>query len=129
MNKSQSLFTTLVLGGLLAAGTANGQTNTVPTNYAPPFDAAAAGLKPLFDGKTLNGWVGDPTCWKVADGAIVGVKGNQNLRRWAITMISASSSRPCKSRNPPTTRVLAFGARTCRKANTATAAVWISCPR
>jgi len=79
MNKSQSLFTTLMLGGLLAAGAANGQTNTVPTNYTPPFDAAAAGLKPLFDGKTLNGWVGDPTCWKVVDGAIVGVKGNQNL--------------------------------------------------
>ena len=49
------------------------------TNYTPPFDAAAAGLKPLFDGKTLNGWVGDPACWKVVDGAIVGVKGNQNL--------------------------------------------------
>jgi len=79
MNKTQSLFTTLMLGGLLAAGAANGQTNTVPTNYTPPFDAAAAGLKPLFDGKTLNGWVGDPTCWKVVDGAIVGVKGNQNL--------------------------------------------------
>jgi hypothetical protein len=47
--------------------------------YVPPFDAAAAGLTPLFDGKTLNGWVGDPTCWKVVDGAIVGVKGNQNI--------------------------------------------------
>jgi hypothetical protein len=47
--------------------------------YVPPFDAAAAGLTPLFDGKTLNGWVGDPECWKVMDGAIVGVKGNQNI--------------------------------------------------
>ena len=47
--------------------------------YVPPFDAAAAGLTPLFDGKTLKGWVGDPQCWKVVDGAIVGVKGNQNL--------------------------------------------------
>jgi hypothetical protein len=47
--------------------------------YVPPFDAAAAGLTPLFDGKTLNGWVGDAACWKVIDGAIVGLKGNQNL--------------------------------------------------
>ena len=47
--------------------------------YRPPFDAAAAGMRPLFDGKSLNGWVGDPECWRVVDGAIVGVKGNQNL--------------------------------------------------
>jgi formylglycine-generating enzyme required for sulfatase activity len=47
--------------------------------YLPPFDAAAAGMTPLFDGKTLAGWVGDPAGWKVIDGAIVGVKDNQNL--------------------------------------------------
>ena len=28
--------------------------------YRPPFDPAAAGMRPLFDGKTLNGWVGTP---------------------------------------------------------------------
>ena len=28
--------------------------------------------KSLFDGKTLDGWNGDPKFWKVADGAIVG---------------------------------------------------------
>jgi formylglycine-generating enzyme required for sulfatase activity len=48
-------------------------------DYVAPFDPAAAGLTRLFDGKTLNGWVGDPECWKVIDGAIVGVKGNQNI--------------------------------------------------
>jgi hypothetical protein len=47
--------------------------------YRPPFDAAAAGLLPLFDGQTLNGWVGDPACWKVSGGAITGLKDNQNL--------------------------------------------------
>jgi hypothetical protein len=51
----------------------------VVTNFVPPFNAALAGLTPLFDGKTLNGWVGDPECWKVKDGAIVGVKANQNI--------------------------------------------------
>ncbi len=52
----------------------------ITNSYTPPFDAAAAGLMPLFDGKTLSGWTGDPTCWQVVDGAIVGVGGNQALR-------------------------------------------------
>lgn len=29
-------------------------------------------FRPLFDGKTLAGWEGDPTYWSVKDGAIVG---------------------------------------------------------
>ena len=61
------------------AGAASNQAAEAGNAFVPPFDAAAAGLTPLFDGKTLNGWVGDPTCWKVMDGDIVGVKGNQNL--------------------------------------------------
>lgn len=31
-----------------------------------------AGFQPLFDGKTLDGWDGDPKFWRVADGAITG---------------------------------------------------------
>jgi len=31
------------------------------------------GFKPIFDGKTLDGWEGDPTYWSVEDGAIVGL--------------------------------------------------------
>jgi hypothetical protein len=30
-------------------------------------------LNPLFDGKTLNGWSGDPTIWSVKDDAIHGI--------------------------------------------------------
>ncbi len=52
---------------------------SVVPSYTPPFDAAAAGLHSLFNGKTLAGWTGDPTAWTVIDGAIVGVKDNQNL--------------------------------------------------
>lgn len=48
--------------------------------YTPPFDAAAAGLTSLFDGKTLKGWNADPEGWSVVDGAIVGTKGNQGIR-------------------------------------------------
>ena len=51
-----------------------------PTNaYTAPFDGAAAGMTRLFDGKTLDGWVGNPECWKVVDGAIIGVRDNQLL--------------------------------------------------
>ncbi|MDH4282580.1 MAG: DUF1080 domain-containing protein, partial [Myxococcales bacterium] len=30
------------------------------------------GFQPIFDGKTLAGWEGDPTYWRVEDGALVG---------------------------------------------------------
>jgi hypothetical protein len=33
---------------------------------------SAADWKPLFDGKTLDGWTGDPRLWSVHDGVIVG---------------------------------------------------------
>ena len=31
-----------------------------------------AGFVPIFDGKTLNGWDGDPRYWRVENGEIVG---------------------------------------------------------
>ena len=31
-----------------------------------------AGFVPIFDGKTLNGWDGDTTFWRVENGEIVG---------------------------------------------------------
>ena len=33
--------------------------------------AAHAGLRPLFDGRTLDGWEGDPTIWRVEDAVLV----------------------------------------------------------
>jgi len=33
---------------------------------------AADGFKPLFKGKDLNGWDGNPELWKVENGEIVG---------------------------------------------------------
>jgi len=32
----------------------------------------AEGFVPLFDGKTLSGWDGDPTFWRAENGVIVG---------------------------------------------------------
>ncbi len=34
--------------------------------------AAETGFQAIFDGTSLNGWDGDPTFWRVEDGAIVG---------------------------------------------------------
>ena len=39
---------------------------------ASPLAAASDEWQSLFDGKTLNGWSGDPRFWSVEDGAIVG---------------------------------------------------------
>jgi hypothetical protein len=33
---------------------------------------AEDGFRPLFNGKTLDGWTGDPRLWRVRDGMIVG---------------------------------------------------------
>lgn len=38
------------------------------------------GFKPLFDGKTLNGWVGDPRLWSVQDGMIVGTTDEHSIK-------------------------------------------------
>lgn len=38
----------------------------------PVAPLTESGFKPIFDGKTLNGWDCDPDFWSVQDGAIVG---------------------------------------------------------
>ena len=37
-----------------------------------PLTGEEPGFTPIFDGKTLNGWEGDPKYWRVEDGALVG---------------------------------------------------------
>jgi hypothetical protein len=37
-----------------------------------PAIAAAQGFAPIFDGKSLQGWDGDPAFWRVENGALVG---------------------------------------------------------
>lgn len=37
-----------------------------------PLGGDEPGFKPIFDGKTLSGWDGDPRYWSVSDGAMVG---------------------------------------------------------
>lgn len=38
----------------------------------PVLQADESGFQPIFDGKTLDGWDGDPALWRVEDGAITG---------------------------------------------------------
>ncbi|MDR1493264.1 MAG: DUF1080 domain-containing protein [Planctomycetaceae bacterium] len=40
-------------------------------------DAAKDGFVSLFDGKTLDGWKGNPAIWSVEDGCITGVTGEK----------------------------------------------------
>lgn len=47
-------------GNPLAADVSKEPDATNFNAYVPPFDAKMAGLTPLFDGKTLGGWIGDP---------------------------------------------------------------------
>ncbi len=41
---------------------------------------AVDGFKPLFNGKNLKGWSGDPELWSVVDGVILGKSGPRKIR-------------------------------------------------
>ncbi|HEY0263953.1 MAG TPA: DUF1080 domain-containing protein [Granulicella sp.] len=55
----------LILAGSLTA--AAQQPKTQPRDFSEH-----EGWQQLFDGKTLNGWEGEPQVWRVQDGAIIG---------------------------------------------------------
>jgi hypothetical protein len=70
---------TLVLLVLSAAAVLPAAQEPRATSYAPrqsdrpePMTGDEPGFEPIFDGKTLAGWEGNPTYWRVADGSIVG---------------------------------------------------------
>ena len=77
-------FLASMMGGLWLQGSlplAAQQSAQQPPNqpYIPkqsdrPEPAAGdePGFKPIFDGKTLDGWEGDPKYWRVEDGVLVG---------------------------------------------------------
>ena len=82
-------YTIQILGamGLLALGVPTlAQTKPVPPVQSEPMQTGdnaagmikagkptAKGFRPIFDGKTLNGWMGEKGYWQVKDGAIVGM--------------------------------------------------------
>jgi hypothetical protein len=72
---------TAVLGGLVVVGISltAGQQPPPAAPYAPrqsdrptPVTGDEPGFQPIFDGKTLSGWEGDPKYWRVEDGVLVG---------------------------------------------------------
>lgn len=64
--RSAIIVTAVVMGLLMARPGSAQQTADSPEN------PDAAGPVELFDGKTLQGWSGDPQYWSVEDGVIVG---------------------------------------------------------
>lgn len=49
------------------------KTARIPTDLSKLIQPLPeTGFQPLFDGKTMNGWDGDPKFWRVEDGALVG---------------------------------------------------------
>jgi hypothetical protein len=77
---SSSLRIGLILTGLLVAPLAAAESAPSPSApYTPkqsdrpePVEGEEPGFQSIFDGQTLDGWAGDPTYWRVEDGAIVG---------------------------------------------------------
>ena len=62
---------------LLLCGLQGAQTS--PRSPVGPLEET--GFQSIFDGKTLNGWDGDPDFWRVEDGAIVGQSSREQQPR------------------------------------------------
>lgn len=58
----------------LLTGCAAAQQAYVPkqSDRPTPVDGDEPGFRRIFDGKSLDGWKGDPTYWRVENGSIVG---------------------------------------------------------
>ncbi len=67
MSTSRRTFLAAVCAAPLAA-----QYVPKQSDRPEPPTGDEAGFKPIFDGKTLDGWEGDPKYWRVEEGALVG---------------------------------------------------------
>ncbi|MFM8419355.1 MAG: hypothetical protein ACKOEQ_04425, partial [Verrucomicrobiota bacterium] len=54
---------------------------TLAMAHAASPPAPVTKPKPLFDGKSLVGWDGDPKLWRVRDGMIVGGSLTETIRQ------------------------------------------------
>lgn len=63
----------LSIGAMLVLGLANCQQPTEKSkSILEPVAESEASFESIFDGKTLDGWDGNPVYWSVKDGAITG---------------------------------------------------------
>jgi hypothetical protein len=66
-------FVTSLIGGLAGLSAASAQTYVPKQSDRPEsLTGDEAGFKPMFDGKTLQDWEGDPKYWRVVDGVMTG---------------------------------------------------------
>lgn len=63
-------LTTVAIGALLAGTITALPPQAKQADLVKPL--AETGFTPVFNGKTLDGWEGDPAFWRVENGAIVG---------------------------------------------------------
>ncbi len=70
----RSFFTALIAGLVPAFAQQRSKEAYVPkqSDRPTPVDGDEAGFKAIFDGKTLDGWEGDPIYWRVENGLLVG---------------------------------------------------------
>jgi hypothetical protein len=87
MLQSRKSFLASVAGGALAAALVRGQEPAAPA-YVPkqsdrpqPLAGEEPGFQPIFDGKSLEGWEGDPRYWRVENGCLVGEVTPETLLR------------------------------------------------
>ena len=59
-------------GAPLAAQQSSGSYVPRQSDRPEPLPGDEPGFQPIFDGKTLAGWEGDPKYWRVEDGSLVG---------------------------------------------------------
>lgn len=72
-NLLKSKWPVLGVGAMMVIGLVNCQQPTVSkTNNVEAMNANEADFESIFDGKTLEGWEGNPVYWSVKDGAITG---------------------------------------------------------
>jgi hypothetical protein len=80
MRPAGRLLVFLVAAGLMAAWPVVRVGSQAPAGpYVPrqsdrptPIEGDEPGFEPIFDGRTLDGWDGDATYWRVENGALVG---------------------------------------------------------
>lgn len=80
MRPHPALFTTAILAAaLLCSSTAQSQVPTSSQLSSLPEADSEKGFTRLFDGKTLKGWNGDQTVFRIEDEAIVGGQLNDKI--------------------------------------------------
>jgi hypothetical protein len=72
MTTGRRSFLASVVGAAAAAAQQPGAYVPKQSDRPEPSTEDEAGFRPIFDGKTLNGWEGDPKYWRVEDGSLVG---------------------------------------------------------